>query len=336
MPTSAAPKIVYPKEEPEPFTIKHFPNEKNNSTVPRLGRFAMPAASLLTLFYANPAFARIIANSQAGTAFEKDALGVGIVTYTATYWWDPSLLISSLMKFVNFYFQQLEAALQTQVDVVANMHELMPLGAAILLYGAALNGVLFPGQVVMQKRAMEIRYKQNSEVSKYEYEFFQTKVLGRTAMDWCAFFPLWIIGCYAIVSQNVLGTADSALLGGGIFEPWLWYPSVAAPQYEDVMGFGWIFDDGFDINKAINHFDLGGYSKLRYFFLPTILATRFQTKKIPGDRLFKINFSPDLFLFSLFLPVGVQEFWLTQTFIDREQRKVARTLALEWLRNDVI
>ena len=102
------------------------------------------------------------------------------------------------------------------------------------------------------------------------------------------------------------------------------------------MGFGWLFDNGFDINKAINHFDLSGYSKLRYFFLPTIIATRFQTKKIPGDRLFKINFSPDLFAFSLLLPVGVQEFWLTQTFIDREQRKVARTLALEWLKKDVI
>lgn len=81
--------------------------------MPRLGRFAMPAASFLTLFYANPAFARIIANSQAGTAFEKDALGVGIVTYTATYWWDPSILISSIIKFTNAYFAQLEGALQT-------------------------------------------------------------------------------------------------------------------------------------------------------------------------------------------------------------------------------
>ena len=108
MPTSSA-----PKEEPEPFTIEHFPNETDNLTVPRLGRFAMPAASFLTLFYANPAFARIIANSQAGTAFEKDALGVGIVTYTATYWWDPSILISSIIKFTNAYFAQLEGALQT-------------------------------------------------------------------------------------------------------------------------------------------------------------------------------------------------------------------------------
>lgn len=164
--------MVQTKKEPVAFTIEHFPKEADNRTVPRLGRFAIPAASLLTLFYANPAFARIIANSQAGTAFEKDALGVGIVTYTATYWWDPTFLINGLIKFFNLYFAQLEKALQTQVDIVANMHTLMPLGAAIFLYGAALNGVLFPGQVVMQKRAMEFRYKQNTATSKIEYEFF--------------------------------------------------------------------------------------------------------------------------------------------------------------------
>ena len=89
-------------------------------------------------------------------------------------------------------------------------------------------------------------------------------------------------------------------LPGG-FDPWLIYPSMGAPQYEDVVGISWLWNDGF----IGNHFDLGEWSKLRYFLLPLTLSTRFRTKKIPGDRIFQLKFAPEIFCLSLFLPVGV-------------------------------
>ena len=114
-------------------------------------------------------------------------------------------------------------------------------------------------------------------------------------------------------------------LGGG-FEPWLIYPSMGAPQYEDVLGINWLWEDGFtsSLTSEGNHFDLAGWSKLRYLVMPILLSTRFRTKKIPGDRLFQLKFAPELFCLSLFLPVGIQEFWLTQTLVEPRQRKVAR------------
>lgn len=113
-------------------------------------------------------------------------------------------------------------------------------------------------------------------------------------------------------------------LGGG-FEPWLIFPSMGAPQYEDVVGINWLWENGFSSSLIDgNHFDLGGWSKLRYFVLPIMLSTRFRTKVIPGDRLFQLKFAPEIFCMSLFLPVGVQEFWLTQTLVEPRQRKVAR------------
>ena len=95
--------------------------------------------------------------------------------------------------------------LNSQMVVVSDLHDYMPLGVAILIYGSFLNGVLFPGQVFMQKKAMELRYKESDLSAKFEYDFFQTKIFGRTALDLFAFLPLWILGFYAIISQNTPG-----------------------------------------------------------------------------------------------------------------------------------
>lgn len=39
--------------------------------------------------------------------------------------------------------------LNSQMVVVSDLHDYMPLGLAILVYGSFLNGILFPGQVFM-------------------------------------------------------------------------------------------------------------------------------------------------------------------------------------------
>lgn len=47
---------------------------------------------------------------------------------------------------------------------------------------------------------MELRYKENLPTTKFDYDFFQTKIFGRTALDLFAFLPLWILGFYAIAT----------------------------------------------------------------------------------------------------------------------------------------
>ena len=65
--------------------VEDLPND-NKNIVPRLGRFALP---MLTLFASNPAFATIVASPEAATnSLTKDA-AIGIVTYSAAYWFDP-------------------------------------------------------------------------------------------------------------------------------------------------------------------------------------------------------------------------------------------------------